>query len=271
MVDALVVACGGAVRPTPPRAAEAVSVPARPGKQDLDPLLDRIGGRRLVVIGTDADLAAVVLRLLRTERLDGVPVGFVPVSASAVSTSAVGTSAVGTSTVGTSTVGTSTVGASTTEASTTGASATGASAVAEIFGLPGQPEQAMRLALHGDVDPVPLIRDDAGGVLVGRGVLRRVRGVVYCDDDRVLRGAAPRLEVSPDPGAGMDTSVGGLLVRVWSGRLFRRGITESSGRALQIGCAPNQPVIDGVEHERPVRRWTWYRHTANLRLVRGLT
>src|SRR5215470_8120945 len=241
MVDALVVACGGAVRPTPPRAAEAVSVPARPGKQDLDPLLDRIGGRRLVVIGTDADLAAVVLRLLRTERLDGVPVGFVPVSASAAGTSA------------------------------TGASATGASAVAEVFGLPGRPEQAMRLALHGDVDPVPLIRDDAGGVLVGRGLLRRVRGVVYCDDARVLRGVAPRLEVSPDPGAGMDTSVGGLLVRVWSGRLFRRGITESSGRALQIGCAPNQPVIDGVEHERPVRRWTWYRHTANLRLVRGLT
>jgi hypothetical protein len=146
-----------------------------------------------------------------------------------------------------------------------------ASAVAETFGLPARPEQALRLALHGEVEPVPLIRDDAGGVLVGRGVLRRLRGIVYCDDDRVLRGAAPRLEVSPDPDAGTDTSVGGLLVRVWSGRLLRRGIGESSGRAVQIGCSPNQPISDGIEHERPVRRWTWYRHTTNLRLIRGLT
>jgi hypothetical protein len=233
MLDALVVVCGDAFPPAPPQAVEVVPVPARPGRQDVDPLLDRIGGRRLVVAGTDADLAAVVLRLLHTERLDGVPVGFVPASM----VTATGT----------------------------------ASAVAEIFGLPGEAEQALRLALHGEVDPVPLIRDDAGGVLVGRGVLRRLQGVVYCDDDRVLRGAAPRLEVSPDPDAGRDTSVGGLLVRVWSGRLFRRGIGESSGRAVQIGCSPNQPVSDGVEHERPVRRWTWYRHTANLRLIRGLT
>jgi hypothetical protein len=228
MVDALVMACGGAVAPAWPQPVEVVPVPARPGKPDVDPLLDRIGGRRLVVAGTDADLAAVVLRLLRTERLDGVPVGFVPAP--------------------------------------TGT----ASAVAEIFGLPARPEQALRLALNGDVDPVPLIRDDAGGVLVGRGVLRQLRGVAYCDDDRVLRGTAPRLEVSPDPGAGRDTSAGGLLVRVWSGRLFRRGISESSGRAVQIGCSPNQPVSDGIEHERPVQRWTWYRHTTNLRLIRGL-
>lgn len=247
MVDALVVVCGDAVPPALPRAVEVtarpsmevartrpsievVSVPAHPGKQDVDTLLDRIDGRRLIVTGTDADLAAVVLRLLRTERLDDVPVGFVPSGASAVATSA----------------------------------------VAEVFGLPARPEQALRLALRGDVDPVPLIRDDAGGVLVGRGVLRGLRGVVYCDDDRVLRGTAPRLEVSPDPDAGPDTSVGGLLVRVWSGRLLRRRISESSGRAVQIGCSPNQPVSDGIQHERPVRRWTWYRHTANLRLVRGL-
>jgi hypothetical protein len=28
-------------------------------------------------------------------------------------------------------------------------------------------------------------------------------------------------------------------------------------------------VCDGVAHPRPVRRWTWYRHTADLRLVRA--
>lgn len=243
MVDALVVVCGDAVPPALPQAVEVrtrssievapataqpsievVPVPACPGRKDVDPLLERIGGRRLIVTGADADLAAVVLRLMRTERLDDVPVGFVPA---------------------------------------------GASAVSELFGLPARPEQALRLALQGDVDLVPLIRDDAGGVLVGRGVLRSLRGIAYCDDDRVLRGVARRVEVSPDPYAGPDTSTGGLLVRVWGGRLFRRRIRESSGRAVQIGCSPNQPVSDGIEHE-PVRRWTWYRHTANLRLVRGL-
>ena len=47
----------------------AVTVPARPGRADVDPLL---AGpvRRLVVAGTDADLAAVLVRLLRRDRLD---------------------------------------------------------------------------------------------------------------------------------------------------------------------------------------------------------
>jgi hypothetical protein len=225
MADALFVACGETALPDAGMPLETVRVPARPGRDGIDPVLDRLGDRRLLVAGTDADLAAVTLRLLRTERLGSVSVGFIPA---------------------------------------------GGSVAAETFGLPWRPDQALRLALHGDVDPVPLIRDDAGGVIVGRGVLRRLRGVVYCDDDRVLRGTTPRLEVSPDSGAGPDTSVGGLIVRVWRGGLFRRGVRESRGRAVQIGCSPNRPVSDGVEHERPVRRWTWYRHTENLRLVRGL-
>lgn len=237
MADALVIACSEfgsgelAGSGQPAGAVETVRVPARPSREAVDPLLDRLDDRRLVVMGTDADFAAVALRLLRTERLAAVPVGFVPFVP-------VGKDA--------------------------------ESAVGQAFGLPERPEVALRLALHGDVDPVPLIRDDAGGVLVGRGVLRAVRGVAYCDDDRVLRGATPRLEVSPDPGAGPDTSVGGLVVRVWSGGLFRRGVSEWSGRAVQIGCAPTQPVSDGIEHERLVRRWTWYRHTEDLRLIRGL-
>jgi hypothetical protein len=47
-----------------------VTLPARPGRADLDPVLAEHGPGRIVVHGTDADLAAVVLRLLRTERLD---------------------------------------------------------------------------------------------------------------------------------------------------------------------------------------------------------
>jgi hypothetical protein len=65
-VAAMVLACGRAVSARPGVAVRAV--PARPGKDDVDPLLT--GVDRVVVLGDDADLAAVVLRLLRTERLD---------------------------------------------------------------------------------------------------------------------------------------------------------------------------------------------------------
>ena len=56
----------------------AHEIPATPGKSDVDPIVKGMTDGHLVVHGSDADLAAVVLRLLRTERLD-VPVGYVPV------------------------------------------------------------------------------------------------------------------------------------------------------------------------------------------------
>jgi hypothetical protein len=222
MEHALVLACGES--PTF-GAGEVVRLPAWPGAAQVDPLLAQLGDRRLVVIGTDPDLAAVVLRLLRTERLGAVTIGYVPVEDTPA---------------------------------------------ARLYGLPWPPEQSLRLAVQGDVDPVPLIRDDAGGVLVGSGLLIRPRAVVYCDDKRVLRGTARYLEVAPDPGAGPDTAAGGLVVRVLGGKLFQLGRSETAGRAVQIGCTATYPYSDGVPHERPVRRWTWYRHTEDLRLVRGL-
>ena len=108
---------------------ESIRVPSRPGKAEIDPLLGEHD--HLVVSGTDADFAAVVLRLLRKDALSGVSVGFVPSSPD--------------------------------------------SAVGELWGLPKTPLRALALALRGEVDPVPLIRDDVGGVLVGRGQLRLVR------------------------------------------------------------------------------------------------
>jgi hypothetical protein len=59
-----------------------VALPARPGRADLDPVLGA-GPRRVIVHGTDADLAAVLLRLLRTDRLD-LEVAYVPARRSAV-------------------------------------------------------------------------------------------------------------------------------------------------------------------------------------------
>jgi hypothetical protein len=158
------------------------------------------------------------VRLLRTEALGRVSVGFVP--------------------------------------------ATPDSAVAELWGLPTSPLRAVALALRGEVDPIPLIRDDVGGVLVGRGLLGMVRGVAYCDEQVALRGPARSIEVTPDPGGP------GLAVRVVKGTFFKRPTTLFS-RAFQIGCIPTRPRSDGVAYERAMSRWTWYRHTQDLRLVRG--
>lgn len=240
-MDVLVMACGKthwtaladvarssepAQVPEPAHVSEVVQVSEVPSKAELDPVLGRLNGRRLVVCGMDAALAAVVQRLLRTSRLDAVAVGFVPLDPS--------------------------------------------SHVAALWGLPMEPHRALRLALSGEPERIPLIRDDAGGVLVGLGRLRPVRGVIYCDDQQVLRGQASSVEVAPDPGAGPDTSKAGLTVRVRRVGLLGRRVTDASGRAVQIGCIPAIVQRDGVPFERPVDKWTWYRHTEDWRLVRGL-
>jgi hypothetical protein len=193
------------------------AVPARPGREQLAEPLAGLDGRRLVVCGTDADLAAVLLRLLRISSL-GVSVGYVPSSAT--------------------------------------------SAVARLWTLPVAPSAAAELALHGRPDGVPLLRDDAGGVLVALGVVRPLQGVAYCDDEVVLRGHASRLEVAPDRELG-------LVVRVVRrGLLGRRAVRQAAGRAVQLGCAPTDLWRDGVAN-RTTDRWTWYRHTKDWNLIRS--
>lgn len=226
-MSALVLACGkNAGYAESPAFAERSevelhAVPSIPGKTEVDPLLAKLDGRRLVVAGTDADLRAVVLRLLRTERLAEVAVGFVPTDE--------------------------------------------ASVVASLWGLPLDHARALDVALTADPDPVPLVRDDSGGVLVGQGVFRPVRGVAYCDDTQVLRGQASQLTVGPDPDGGP-----GLVVRVVRRVVISRKSTVTQGRAFQLGCVATTPVSDGVPHPRTVTKWTWYRHTEDLRLIRGL-
>lgn len=213
VVEAVVLTCGSARWPGP---GSVTAVPARPGREDLDSVVAELGGRRLVVCGTDADLAAVLLRLLRTNALATVPVGFVPMDAS--------------------------------------------SAVARLWSLPTAPAAAASLACHGDLDHVPLLRDDAGGVLVARGVVAPVDGVAYCDDEVVLRGRASRLEVIPDREFG-------LVVRVVRRGLPGRRVRHAAGRAVQLGCQPTDVWRDGVA-ARTTDRWTWYRHTEDWQLIR---
>lgn len=186
----------------------------RPGKP-----IDGLLAGRVLVVGDDADLAAVALRLLRRGLLGSVEVAF---------------------------------------------AAARRTPVTGLWDLPhGVP--AARLAATGEVDLVPLVRDDVGGVLVGVGYLGPVNGTVYVDEHRVLRGAAHRLRVEPDRDKGLAVTV---TQRQIAG-IGRRPKT-TLGRAVQIGTVATTVVRDGIPYARPMERWTFYKHTEPLRLVRGM-
>lgn len=131
------------------------------------------------------------------------------------------------------------------------------STVARLWNLPADREAAEELALAGAAGAVPLVRDDSGGVLLGLGRLGPVDGEAYCDDQLALRGRAKVIEVTPGPA--------GVAARVVRGGLRRPAMF--TGRAVQIGCHPTTAVHDGITHPRPVTRWTWYRHTEDLRAI----
>ena len=180
--------------------------------------------RRLVVAGTDADLAAVLVRLLRRDRLD-VELAYVP--------------------------------------------ADHRSAAARLWGLPRGPA-AVELARTGVARPAPLVRDDTGGVLVGRGEIRGATGSVH--GEAVLRRAAGAARVGAAAGGDAPGGGGavarrdrrarspGLAVRAsrWGalpdGRprpvppAARAGRGAAVGRAVQVGCLPATVVHDGVAH-----------------------
>lgn len=222
--------CGNAGHPELPGDLGAgwTDVPAEPGKDAVDALLPESAGR-VLVHGTDADFAAVVLRLLRKNRLADLCVGYVPVLDSPA---------------------------------------------ARLWGLsPNDVRPALRPAL-----PVPLVRDDTGGVLVGRAEIAPITGQVYCDDHRLLHGRARRLRILPDPDAGpvptpaadplateVDPAEDGILVTAQ--RRFRRD-SSARGRAVQASFETAAVLRNGVAHPRPLDKQSWYRHTEDLLLAR---
>jgi len=189
----------------------------RPGKA-----VDGLLAGRVLVVGDDADLAAVVLRLLRKDLLGAVEVAY---------------------------------------------AAPRRTEFTQLWGLPTGPD-ALPLARQGEADLVPLARDDVGGVLVGGGFLGPVNGTVYVDEKRVLQGAAHRLSVRPDRDKGLAVSV---EPRRFAGLgIFARRPTTTLGRAVQIGTVATTVVRDGIPYTRSMERWTFYKHTEPLRLIRGL-
>jgi hypothetical protein len=217
--------------------ARVVAVPERPGRPDVDPVLDDAAldrtadDTRLVVAGTDADLAAVLVRLLRRERLD-VPVAYLPAASSEA---------------------------------------------ARVWRLPTDRSAALEVVRDGGAEPAPLLRDDRGGVVAGAHAVGPFEGVVYCDEHEVLRGRAEGLVVRPDPEATEhadrgSVEVGGAAVTVTGPRRLaglRPGAEYAArGRAATIGCAPAALRRDGVDDDRPLERRSWYRHTVDWTLVR---
>jgi hypothetical protein len=193
-----------------------------PGK-DIDPLL----GGRVVVIGEEHQLAAVVLRLLRRGFLGspqtgpptvGVEVGYIPLARNEFS---------------------------------------------RRWGLPIG-AAAVELACTAAVLPVPLVRDDVGGVLVSHGEITDLNATVYVDANQVLAGPARRLVVTPDPELG-------LAVTIEHARRFGLPPKRSTqrGRAVSIGfTSPTNVTSDGIAEPRPLDRWTYYAHTEPLLLAR---
>jgi hypothetical protein len=205
------------------RYAEQVHFAGRFPNRDIDPLLTG----RVVVIGEEHQLAAVVLRMVRRGLL--------------------------------------------------GSPETGPPAVpAELGYIPLQRNEfssrwrlpigadAVEIACTGAVRPVPLVRDDAGGVLVSRGEVENPVATAYVDEHQILTGPASRLIVRP-------AEVKGLTVTIERRRALRLPPKRETyhGRAVAIGFAePTSVVSDGIPRPRPVARWTYYAHTEPMFLAR---
>ncbi|KUI02709.1 hypothetical protein [Mycobacterium sp. IS-3022] len=188
--DVVVLLFGGR---RPPRALRALPVAEDPDAPC----------RRLIVVGADADLAAVLTRLLRTDRL-GVEVAHVR-----------------------------------------------------------RPWHARR-ALRGSATRIPLIRDDAGAVIVGAAEWRGepaghpLHGEAVVDDTVLFDGTVPAVRIEPTATMpGLRATVVGAGPRRWV-----------AGRAAQLGTSGARVVRDGAPAARPVKRSTFYRHTEGWLRVR---
>lgn len=285
----LILRCGPAAQGLQaPAGAEVIDLPQVPARGDLrvlddaaraalpedpTPSLDEIAARpdvrhlgapgpapqarfiddalRVVVVGSDAALSAVLTRAMRADLL-WVEFGYVPVEPS--------------------------------PAATNWALPVGAG--------------AFPLALHGAVNPAPLIRSDRGLAVAGSALLEdfahgEYTGEIIVDDATILfrrgEGAShPRrglfgarlVPMTDAPGiaaAVLTTPYSpaetgrGPLARL-RGALRPHGeVDEESlrtGRAVQSGGRDILVTVDGVPAKRPVKRATFYRHMRDLQIVR---
>ncbi|BBZ25472.1 peptidase M50 [Mycolicibacter hiberniae] len=126
--------------------------------------------------------------------------------------------------------------------------------------------RAARRALRGAAHPVPLVRDDAGTVLVGTARWLPVDGAQVLhgegivDDTALFDGDVAGVVIEPT-GTGPGVRAAVLPRR----RRARRWV---AGRAAQLGTTGALVVRDGVCGSRTVKRSTFYRHIEDWLLVR---
>lgn len=205
-----------------------------PGKAEVDALLPD-GPGRVVVEGTDADLAAVVLRLLRKNRIADLAVGYVPVAES--------------------------------PATRLWGLPVGPEARRLAFEGEARPAALVRddsgglLIASGRVEPITgQVYCDDQRVLHGPA-----RSLEISPDPE----ATPLPEPTADPmSANLDPAADGLRVTTVRRGLLRTRREVTRGRAVQAGFREATVLRDGVAHPRPVGKWAWYRHTEDLLLVR---
>lgn len=214
---------------------------------------------RVVVIGNDAALSAVLTRMMRADYL-WAEVGYVPVGEH--STAAMNW------------------GLKTHE---TGQSLTDQVAVVE---------EALSFALTAPVKPVPLIRNDAGLAVAGSATIaewsnEEITGEIIVDDAVLLRAdrdkdvfGAKLVPMTDAPGIVAAKAITsfeadaaprrGLFARLRKsaqpGQLDPASVIQ--GRAVQAGGPALSVSVDGARAKRPVKRVTFYRHLRDLQIVR---
>ena len=230
---------------------------------------------RIIVLGSDAALSAVLTRLMRADDL-WPQIGFVPI---------------------------------------TDAAGDDESTAARNWSLPADPAAALKLALTGEVKPVPLIRNDAGQAVAGSATITQWDGgamtgeIIVDDATLVQQDARGRADDGGSGGGGRGgagsggaTAFGARLVPMLSAPgiaaaahtaqekprgLFARwrknkGTTQVAdahvgkldpstlvtGRAVQTGGPEMAVHVDGVRSPRPQKRVTFYRHLRDVQIIR---
>lgn len=237
---------------------------------------------RIIVIGSDAALSAVLTRLMRADQL-WPQIGFVPVLDDAFPA--------------------------------------GASSAAQNWSIPTEPAAALKLALTGEVKPVPLIRNDAGQVVAGSASISQwdaspMTGEIIVDDATLVqqdaRAATKASDGSGEKSLRQPLDYGARLVpmldapgiaavraispvetpptevqdseaqqprRGWLGRWRKNKASTPpvgkldpaslvTGRAVQAGGPELAVLVDGVRSARPQKRVTFYRHLRDLQIIR---
>ena len=215
---------------------------------------------RVVVIGSDAALSAVLTRMMRADYL-WAEVGFVPTGEHSTTAMNWGL-----------------------KSSEPGQSAGGKQGAVL--------EEALAFAMTAPVKPVPLIRNDAGLAVAGSATIaewsnEEITGEIIVDDAVLLRAdrekdvfGAKLVPMTDAPGIVAAKAVTsfeadeaprrGLFARLRKpaqpGQLDPSSVVQ--GRAVQAGGPALSVSVDGVRAKRPVKRVTFYRHLRDLQIVR---